>query len=120
MANFIGFLIYFSSNIIRQIMLLKDLIIFLSLCFFCEFKISISQFFKFLKKNFLFFYLFQIFIFFIPFSKFILLNFFQGNFSPGSIFLKGAISEWPKKFSFLYEYFFFKFLHKLIKLLICF
>ena len=41
-----------------------------------------------------------------------LLNFFHGNFSPGSIFLRGAISECPKKFSSFILNLFLSFLHK--------
>ena len=42
------------------------------------------------------------------------------NFSPGSFFLKGAISEWPKIFCFLIEYFFINDFVILIKHFNCF
>ena len=47
-------------------------------------------------------------------------RYFHGNFSPGSFFLKGAISECPKIFFLLIEYFFISIFVILIKHFNCF
>ena len=50
----------------------------------------------------------------------ILAKYLHGNFSPGSFFLPGAISEWPRILSLLILYFLIKNLLKIKIDLICF